>query len=254
MGFPGGSEGRIHLQCRRPGFDPWVGNIPWWREWNTYSGILAWRIPWTEEPGGLHKESDMTEWLTCSLFSLFIGSRGWDLDISLGWQGCHSSYCGQKHLGRREERSQENVKGWGVAYVCHSFSRVWQSWFWSLIREEFQLEASELSVKWSMSRATLGHMWKCAQEPLPSILGRLGPQDGCWANSVAPRLAVGVPPTPVLWESASRGRIPPQDASSGPGNGWHMQLKSKSTGVTWGSPGISGTIEEALRNSLWPFH
>ena len=24
---------RIHLQCRRPGFDPWVGRIPWRREW-----------------------------------------------------------------------------------------------------------------------------------------------------------------------------------------------------------------------------
>ena len=34
-----------------------------------HSSILAWRIPWTEEPGKLysswgHKESDMTEWLT----------------------------------------------------------------------------------------------------------------------------------------------------------------------------------------------
>ena len=31
----------------------------------THSSILAWRIPWTEEPGGLqrmgHKKSDMTE-------------------------------------------------------------------------------------------------------------------------------------------------------------------------------------------------
>ena len=31
----------------------------------THSSILAWRIPWTEEPAGLnpwgHKESDMTE-------------------------------------------------------------------------------------------------------------------------------------------------------------------------------------------------
>ena len=37
----------------------------------TYSSILAWRIPWTEEPGGLwfmgHKESDMTEQVTLSL-------------------------------------------------------------------------------------------------------------------------------------------------------------------------------------------
>ena len=32
----------------------------------THSSILAWRIPWTEEPGGPwgHKESDMTEGLT----------------------------------------------------------------------------------------------------------------------------------------------------------------------------------------------
>ena len=27
----------------------------------THSSIPAWRIPWTEEPGGLHKESDTTE-------------------------------------------------------------------------------------------------------------------------------------------------------------------------------------------------
>ena len=34
-------------------------------EMATYSSILAWRIPWTEEPSGLksmgNKESDMTE-------------------------------------------------------------------------------------------------------------------------------------------------------------------------------------------------
>ena len=34
----------------------------------THSGILAWRIPRTEEPGGLqstgHKELDTTEWLS----------------------------------------------------------------------------------------------------------------------------------------------------------------------------------------------
>ena len=33
----------------------------------THSCILAWRISWTEEPGGLqsmgHKESDMTEYM-----------------------------------------------------------------------------------------------------------------------------------------------------------------------------------------------
>ena len=33
------------------------------KEMATHSSILAWEIPWTEEPGGLQssKESDMTE-------------------------------------------------------------------------------------------------------------------------------------------------------------------------------------------------
>ena len=44
---------RICLQCRRAGFDPKVGKIPWRRTWQTHSSIFAWRIPWTEEPGGL---------------------------------------------------------------------------------------------------------------------------------------------------------------------------------------------------------
>ena len=80
------------MQCQKPGFDPWVGKISWRRDrlatpvfldflggsmaenlpttqetqvqsldeddpleesMATHSSILAWRIPWTEEPGGL---------------------------------------------------------------------------------------------------------------------------------------------------------------------------------------------------------
>ena len=40
-------------QCRRPGFDPWVERIPLEEEMATHSSILAWKIPWKEEPGGL---------------------------------------------------------------------------------------------------------------------------------------------------------------------------------------------------------
>ena len=50
-------------QCRKCGFDPWVRKIPWRRKWQP-GNILAWEIPWTEEPGGLQfmrlQESDMT--------------------------------------------------------------------------------------------------------------------------------------------------------------------------------------------------
>ena len=43
----------ICLQCRRPGFDPWVKKIPLVKEMATHSSILAWKIPWNEEPGRL---------------------------------------------------------------------------------------------------------------------------------------------------------------------------------------------------------
>ena len=33
LGFPGSSNGRVCLQCRRPRFDPWVEKIPQRREW-----------------------------------------------------------------------------------------------------------------------------------------------------------------------------------------------------------------------------
>ena len=33
LGFPDSSVGKkIHLQCRKPQFDPWVRKIPWRRE------------------------------------------------------------------------------------------------------------------------------------------------------------------------------------------------------------------------------
>ena len=33
-GSPGGSDGKeFACQCRRLGFDPWVGQIPWRRKW-----------------------------------------------------------------------------------------------------------------------------------------------------------------------------------------------------------------------------
>ena len=46
---------------------PLGGGDPLEKEMATHSRILAWEIPWREEPGGLHpwgqKESDIAEWL-----------------------------------------------------------------------------------------------------------------------------------------------------------------------------------------------
>ena len=60
-----------------PVMQTWVLSLGWEvpleKGMAIHSSILAWRIPWTEEPGELqstdHKESDMTEQLTLT-FSL----------------------------------------------------------------------------------------------------------------------------------------------------------------------------------------
>ena len=49
-------EMSIEFQCRRHKryrFDPWVGKIPWRREWQPTSLFLPREFPWTEEPGRL---------------------------------------------------------------------------------------------------------------------------------------------------------------------------------------------------------
>ena len=64
-GFPGGSDGK-----ESENFQTWVQPLGWKdpleKGMATHSCILAQRIPWTEEPGGLyspwgHKESDTPE-------------------------------------------------------------------------------------------------------------------------------------------------------------------------------------------------
>ena len=64
MGFPGGSEIKNppavqETRIRSPGRED-----PLEEEMAAHSSVLAWRIPWTEEPGGLQsmgtQESDTT--------------------------------------------------------------------------------------------------------------------------------------------------------------------------------------------------
>ena len=70
-GFPGGIGGKAPTcQCRRSKrcrFDPWIGEFPWRRAWQSTPVVLAWRIPWTEEPGGLQSTwspSVRHDWVT----------------------------------------------------------------------------------------------------------------------------------------------------------------------------------------------
>ena len=63
----------------------WVRFLGWKdpleKEVITHSSILAWRIPWTEESGGLQsmglQESDTTEWLHFHFFTFMHWRRKW---------------------------------------------------------------------------------------------------------------------------------------------------------------------------------
>ena len=44
------SRWRIHLQCGRLGFDPWVGKIPWRRAWKPTPVFLPRESPWRSPP------------------------------------------------------------------------------------------------------------------------------------------------------------------------------------------------------------
>ena len=77
--FPGGSEVKVSAtQCGRPGFNPWVGKIPWRRKWQPTPVLLpgeshGQRSLVGYSPQG-HKESDTTERLHFHFhFSIYIG-------------------------------------------------------------------------------------------------------------------------------------------------------------------------------------
>ena len=73
--FLGDSAGK-ESACKETQVQSLGQKIPLEKGMATHSSILAWRIPWTEEPGGYspwgRKELDMTEQLTLSLFKVRV--------------------------------------------------------------------------------------------------------------------------------------------------------------------------------------
>ena len=78
--------GRILLQCGKPGFNPWVGKIPWKREG------LPTPVFWPGEFHGLvHGITKTWIWLSAFHFQdtvkaqkMFVGREGWIISILQG--------------------------------------------------------------------------------------------------------------------------------------------------------------------------
>ena len=71
---------RTKAKVRRCGFNPWVGKIPWRREWQCTPVFLPGESHGQRGLAGYsplsHKESDVTKRLTLSFTFWELGSRG----------------------------------------------------------------------------------------------------------------------------------------------------------------------------------
>ena len=125
-------------RCRRHRFHLWAGRPL--REGNaTYSSILAWEIPWTEEPGrlqshGVTKESDTAEQLNNS------NNRTWLQRIS-GTYHTEFKLRPKKHIKvpstpdvvwRKGHRTLETSKMWALTPALPGALQPWPSHFISL--------------------------------------------------------------------------------------------------------------------------
>ena len=112
------------FQWKRYRFNPWVGKIPWRWGLATHSCILAWRIPWTEEPGEGYIVHGITE--SWTLFKwMWKGYILHDSNDMTFWKrqnyGDSENISDCQGLGERKRDEQVDHRG---------FSEQWSSSVW----------------------------------------------------------------------------------------------------------------------------
>ena len=79
---------RICVQCGRPGFNPWVGKIPWRRKWQPTPVLLLGKFHQQRSMVGYspwgRKESDMNEWLHFVSSLRSLGHGAWIVRLPWG--------------------------------------------------------------------------------------------------------------------------------------------------------------------------
>ena len=128
-GFPGGSDGRICLQCGRPGFDPWVWNIPWRREQQPTPVFL---------PGESHGQRSLVGYIQ-SMGLQRVGQGVWPLPCAAVQDSQHFLTRGGPSPTLAEHPGSHGPSFWVWPLVplllwvtLDTFGlRVWYLWTWS---------------------------------------------------------------------------------------------------------------------------
>ena len=155
-GFPGGASGKEptchykrHKRCE---FDPWEDPLE--EEMATYSSILAWRFPWTEEPCGLQS----------------IGSQR----VGHDWSDFARTHA------KRQQSEAEQLEHSRVPFVCRipewqGSSLLYLGWGWSgefmwkLILRSGCCSFFQSSTLFFQPRPSLGHIPPTADHTCPSV-------------------------------------------------------------------------------------
>ena len=117
-------------------------------EMATHSGILAWRIPWTEEPGGLQSIgsqrvrddwNDSAHTNTCVLYRLFSKCGFQDFSINISY-----------HLGTCSKHRFPGVPR--IYWIRNPRMRAWQFEFIKFIRKFWKF--------WTTNNFCIQQVWK----------------------------------------------------------------------------------------------
>ena len=153
---------RIFLQCRRPGFDPWVGKIPWISKWQPTPVFLSGEFQGQRSLAGYSPWSCKRvrhNWVTDTFFLLFKQLHTQTCRRQIHAQEQSSGACqgpntskkcqlwpfqGTTKAGRRQTFQEElERKWWEERWVCCLME---DGWVWTL-EIFFTLKSWDKSLK-----------------------------------------------------------------------------------------------------------
>ena len=116
-------------QGRKHGFDPWVREDPLEKEMGTHASILAWRIPWTEEPGwlqftGLQRVGQLKQLSMPSLIDIWLVSNLLLTDTMNKLEYMSLCVCAYISIGEVSRNRIVALKMWVYILICTATSNM----------------------------------------------------------------------------------------------------------------------------------